>query len=196
MRRRRFTVAGDERGVSAIEFGLLAPVLMMALMGVFDTAYDMYMGALLDGAIQDAARDSTLEKASLNTASIDAQVTKVIQDIAPNATLTFSRKSYRSFSATGKPEDFTDTNKNKKCDANEPYEDFNDNSRWDTDQGQTGMGGARDVVRYTVAVTYPRPFGVAGFLGLPSTYTMTSDAALANQPWDNITKVATVRNCK
>jgi len=186
----------DQRGVSAVEFGLLAPVLMLALTGVFDTAYDMYTSSLLEGAIQEAARDSTLEKASLKTSSIDAEVTKVVQDLVPDATLAFSRKSYHSFSAAGKPEDYTDTNKNGKCDAGEPYEDANDNSRWDTDQGQTGMGGARDVVLYSVTVTYPRPFGVAGFVGGSSTSTMTAETVLANQPWDNIAKVATVRNCK
>ena len=186
----------DQHGVSAVEFGLLAPVLMLALTGVFDTAYDMYTSSLLEGAIQEAARDSTLEKASLKTSSIDAEVTKVVQDLVPDATLAFSRKSYHSFSAAGKPEDYTDTNKNGKCDAGEPYEDANDNSRWDTDQGQTGMGGARDVVLYSVTVTYPRPFGVAGFVGGSSTNTMTAETVLANQPWDNIAKVATVRNCK
>lgn len=196
MTARLLNLCHDERGVSAVEFGLLTPVLMLALMGVFDTAYDMYTSSLLEGAIQEAARDSTLEKASLNVATIDARVTQVVQDIAPEATLTFDRKSYHSFSAAGKPEDYTDTNKNAKCDAGEPYEDINDNGRWDTDQGQSGTGGARDVVLYTVNVTYPRPFALASFMGWPSTYTMSAETVLANQPWDNIAKVSTVRNCK
>lgn len=185
----------DNKGIAAVEFALVAPVLLLAIMGVFDAAYDMYTASLMEGAIQKAARDSTLEKASLNTASIDNLVTRTVQDLAPGATLTFKRTAYHSFSAIGKPEDYTDTNKNGKCDKNEPYEDTNDNEVWDTDQGEDGLGGARDAVLYQVTVTYPRPFGVASFLGWPATSTMTAKTVLANQPWDNLAKVATIRKC-
>lgn len=190
------TLRRDERGVSAVEFGLLTPVLLLGLMGVFDTGYDMYTASVLEGAIQSAARASTLQNAGGNEATIDGNVTKAVQDIAPGATTAFTRTAYHSFSEAGKPEDYTDTNKNGKCDAGEPYEDVNENSKWDTDRGAAGFGGARDVVLYQVDVTYPRPFAVASLLGWPSTYTMTARTVLGNQPWDNVKKVATVRNCK
>jgi Flp pilus assembly protein TadG len=195
MIRRLPALACDSRGVAAIEFALLSPVLLLALMGAFDTGYDMYTASLLEGAIQKAARDTTLEKASLKTAAIDDTVTKTVRNLAPAATLTFSRAAYHSFSAIGKPEDFTDTNGNGRCDRNEPYEDVNDNSRWDTDRGDDDIGGARDAVLYTVTVTYPRPFAVASLLGWPSTYTMTAKTVLANQPWDNLAKTVPKRNC-
>lgn len=164
-------------------------------MGVFDIGYDMYTASLLEGAIQRAARDSTLENASSNLDDIDDRVTKVVQDLAPGATLTFDRGAYHSFSEAGKPEDYTDTDKNGKCDKGEPYEDVNDNSRWDTDQRQSGTGGARDVVLYKVDVTYPRPFAVARLLGWSSNYTMSAKTVLANQPWDNLAKTPKVRKC-
>jgi Flp pilus assembly protein TadG len=195
MIRRLPAIARDTRGVSAVEFALLTPVLLICLMGVFDTAYDMYTASLLEGAIQKAARDSSLEKASLNSATIDNVVTKTVQDLAPQANLTFKRAAYHSFSAIGKPEDYTDTNNNKKCDAGEPYEDANDNGRWDTDQGDTDVGGARDAILYQVTVTYPRPFAIASLLGWPSTYTMNAKTILANQPWDNLAKTAPIRKC-
>lgn len=188
-------LAADRGGVSAIEFGLLSPVLLLALMGVLDLGYDMYTASLLEGAIQKAARDSTLENASANLDAIDGQVTKAVQDIAPGAKLTFDRSSYHSFSGVGKPEDYVDTNKNGKCDRNEKYEDFNDNGRWDEDQGQSGTGGARDVVLYTVDVSYPRPFAVASLLGWSSTYSMSAKTVLANQPWDNLGKPVVKRQC-
>lgn len=164
-------------------------------MGTFDTAYDMYTASLMEGAIQKAARDSTLEKANLNASAIDGVVTKTVRDLAPSANLTFKRTAYHSFSAVGKPEDYTDTNNNGKCDKSEPYEDANDNSVWDTDQGDEGMGGARDAVLYQVTVTYPRPFAVASLLGWPSTYTINAKTVLANQPWDNLAKTPTIRKC-
>lgn len=195
MIRRLTNLARDEQGVTAIEFALLTPVLLLTLMGIFDTAYDMYNASLMEGAIQKAARDTTLEKASLNTDVIDEVVKKTVQDLAPNATLAFSRTSYHSFSAIGKPEAITDANKNLKCDPGESYEDTNDNGRWDADQGDDGVGGARDAVLYTVTVTYPRPFAVASLLGWPSTYTMQAKTILANQPWDNVAKTAAIRKC-
>lgn len=189
------TLARDEKGVGAIEFALLAPVLLITLMGMFDAAYDMYAAQLMQGAIQKAARDTTLEKADANTAAIDDAVKKTVLNVAPSATMTFKRTSYHSFSEVGRPEDYTDTNNNLKCDKGEPYEDTNDNGTWDTDQGDDGVGGARDAVLYQVTVTYPQPFGVAGLFGWPSTYTMTTKTILANQPWDNLAKTATIRKC-
>jgi Flp pilus assembly pilin Flp len=188
-------LADDERGVAVIEFALLTPVLLVMLMGIFDLSYNLYTQALLEGAIQQAARASTLEFASDNTSTIDAAVTKVVQDIAPGATLTFNRTSYASFSGIGKPEDYTDTNKNGRCDAGEPYEDINDNGMWDSTQGSSGQGGSRDVVVYQVTTTYPRPFPLWKFLGMSPNYTLTSKTVLANQPWSNLVVNPTVRNC-
>lgn len=186
----------DQRGVGAVEFGLVAPVLLLGLMGVFDLGYDMYTMNLLEGAIQRAARDSTLQNATANVSSIDTTVRKVVEDIAPQATVEFKRTSYRGYSAVGKPEDFTDSNGNKTCDKGEPFEDMNNNGKWDTDQGKSSMGGARDVVLYKVTVTYPRPFAVAGLLGWSETGTMTAQTVLANQPWDNVAKTAPEGKCK
>ena len=48
---------------------------------------------------------------------------------------------------------------------------------------------------YQVAVTYPRPFGVASFLGWSSMNTLNAKTILANQPWDNVAKTAPIRKC-
>jgi Flp pilus assembly protein TadG len=194
--RRLGQLVHDRGGASAVEFALVLPVLLIALLGLLDLGYNMYTATLLEGAIQASARDSTLEGASTKTAAIDTQVTKAVLDIAPGATLTFKRTAYPSFSSANKPEDFTDTNGNGKCDAGEPYEDTNENGSWDTDQGTSGSGGSRDVVIYLVTVTYPRPFPIASLFGASSTYTMKAQTVLTNQPWDNVQKVAPVRNCK
>jgi len=189
-------LAGDRSGVGVVEFALVLPVLLIALMGMLDLGYNMYTVTLLQGAIQAAARSSTLENAAANTAAIDALVSTAVKDIAPGATLTFKRTSYPSFSSTNKPEDFTDTNGNGRCDAGEPFEDVNENGVWDTDQGTSGSGGSRDVVVYLVTVTYPRQFAIASLLGGSNMFTMKAQTVLANQPWDNVQKSPPVRNCK
>ncbi len=191
------TLRDDRRGVTAIEFGLIAPVLMLMLMGLMDLGYNMWTRELLDGAIQKAARDSTLEGADKKVLSIDDRVKRAVLDIAPSATFDFERTAYPSFSAAGKPEDFTDGNGNNRCDNNEPYEDVNENGRWDADQGRSGsLGSSRDVVVYKVTVTYPRPFPVAPMLGMSSTFQMQTQTILSNQPWDNVQRTPPVRNCK
>jgi Flp pilus assembly pilin Flp len=186
----------NRRGVTAIEFGLVAPVLVLMLMGLMDLGYNMWTAALLDGAIQKAARDSTLEKAKEAVTEIDARVERAVLDIAPAATFEFERTAYPSFSAQGKPEEFTDANRNGRCDNKELYEDVNENNRWDADQGKVNeLGGSRDVVVYKVTVKYPRPFPVAAMLGQSSMFEMQTQTVLSNQPWDNLPKVAAVRNC-
>lgn len=186
----------DQRGATIIEFALLTPTLMIALLGLMDLGYNMYTASLLEGAIQKAARDSTLQGAPANLAAIDERVRQAVWDIAPQAVIPVpKRTAYQSFSSAGKAEDFTDTNNNRRCDAGEPFEDVNENGRWDADRGRAGSGGARDVVVYEFTVTYPRPFPVAGFLGMKDTFTLSSRTVLSNQPWDNVSRTPPVGRC-
>lgn len=188
-------VRDDDRGTSAVEFALVAPVMIMSMMGLFDLGFNMYTASLLEGSIQKAARDSTIEGAVGETSTLDAKVTTMVRNLAPQSSLAFKRTAYASFSDVGKPEDFTDVNEDGSCNDGEPYEDANGNQTWDADQGKTGLGGARDAVLYEVTVTYPRPFPVASVFGMSPDFTLTSRTVLRNQPYDNDKKVVTVRNC-
>ena len=192
----RPALIGDESGMSAVEFAMLAPVLMMAVMGMMDLGHTMYTNSLLQGAIQKAARDSTIEGASSNVATLDGRVTAMVHNIAPNATLTFDRKSYSNFNDVAAPEDFTDQNNNGQCDGGEAFEDANGNGTWDRDRGQNDMGGARDAVLYTVSVNYVRAFPVGALLGQSNTITMKATTVLRNQPYAVTTTRATASlNC-
>ena len=186
----------DERGVTVVEFALLAPVLLVTLLGMFDMGYTMYAQTLLQGALQQAARNSTIEGAAGSTSTIDGAVTSVVRTAIIDATLTFNRKSYASFSIVGVAEQFTDTNGNGSCDAGEPFEDVNNNGVWDRDQGRTGLGGARDAVLYTATMTFPRAFPLAGFMQVPVNVTVTGNTVLRNQPFGlQQTTTPTVRYC-
>jgi Flp pilus assembly pilin Flp len=187
-------LAHDEQGATIVEFALVAPVLVTLLMGLFDMGYNLYTASVLQGAIQKAARDSTIEGAT--TASLDGKVTDAVHRIVPNATLAFDRASYSNFSDIGTPEDFTDINGDGACDDSEPYEDANGNGTWDTDRGRTGQGGARDAVLYTVKVSYPHAFPVGALIGLSNTETMQATTVLRNQPYsDQSVTPAVTRNC-
>jgi len=173
----------DRRGAAAIEFAIVAPVLIISLMGVFDLGYNMYTDTLLQGAVQKAARDSTIEGANGEAAVLDGSVTAMVHHIAPQATLQFDRSAYSSFDDVRQPEDFNDVDGDGTCNNNEPFEDANGNGVWDADRGTAGFGGARDAVLYTVTIDYPRPFPVAKLIGQSGTFRMKAATVLRNQPY-------------
>jgi Flp pilus assembly protein TadG len=186
----------DQKGAAIVEFAMVAPVLLLAVMGLFDMAYNMYTGAVMQGAVQKTARDSTIEGAGINTATLDARVTAAVRRVMPQANLGFARSYYTSFSKVSQPEDYNDVNGNGSCDNGEPFEDANGNGRYDTDRGSSGQGGARDAVLYTVTVTYPRVFPLAKMIGLSSQVTTSTATVLRNQPYGLQTvQTPVTRNC-
>ena len=163
---------------------MVAPVLMLMLMGLFDLAYNLYITEMLQGAIEQAARNSSIEGAPSKEAQLDGMVTTAVHAIAPGATLTFNRRAYSSFTNAGRPEDYTDVDGDGTCDNGEPFEDANSNGKWDANAGKAGFGGARDAVLYTVVVNYQRSFPIAGFIpGQTKDFTLSTATVLRNQPF-------------
>ena len=188
MTARRFSrlarrLARDTAGTSLVEFALVAPTLLLVIMGIFDISYNIYTATQLQGAVQKAARDSTLEDGSVNMAAIDARVTAAVRDLSSTATVSFDRKSYTNFSNVAQPEDWTDSDGNGICDDGEAFEDVNANGTWDADMGSSGLGGARDAVLYEVDVTYTRVFPVSKILGQSPEFSTTARTVLRNQPY-------------
>ncbi len=56
MRRRGAALVRDERGVSAIEFGVLAIPFFAVIGAIFETSMVFFAGQVLDSAVNDAAR--------------------------------------------------------------------------------------------------------------------------------------------
>jgi Flp pilus assembly protein TadG len=193
----RARLAMDERGATIIEFAIVAPVMCLLLVGAFDVAHGLYTRGVLQGVVQKTARDSTLESGleANQQAILDGRVRAQASALANNATITITRKYFRTFSAAAKAqyEPYTDTNENGTCDQNEPYEDTNNNNRWDAGT-KTGQGNAKDAVLYTVSMTYPRMFPLYRFVGGSSSTTVTATTVLRNQPYGDQAD-ATVRNC-
>ena len=184
MTRRFSSLLRDERGATIVEFALISPVLLLMLMGLLDLSANMYTTEMLQGAIQNAARNSTIEGAPGKAAALDAMVTRAVRAVAPSANLTFNRRAYSSFTDAGRPEDYTDVDGDGTCSNGDPYEDANGNGSWDLDRGAAGFGGARDAVLYTVTVNYKRPFPVAAFIpGQTKDFTLSAVTVLRNQPY-------------
>lgn len=202
-------LARDERGATMMEFGLILTPLCVLMLGAFDVGHTLYMQAVLQGVVQKAARDSSLEGAAGTDTSRQATIDNIVRgevlSLNKTAGVAFSRRFYRSFSeaAQKKHEDFTDTNGNGTCDGpsgltpGEPYVDANGNGVWDRDGGDAGQGGARDNVIYTVTVTYPRLFPLDRFIGGSGTTRIVATTVLANQPYGSQGSYGepTVRRC-
>ena len=197
-------LARDRRGTTIVEFAIVAPVLGLLLLGAFDVAHTLYMRAALQGVVQKAARDLTLES-GLNAATqtvLDDKVKAQVKALANNGTVTVTRQWYRSYehAAASKFEPWTDTNNNGTCDGpqgstpGEPYEDTNGNGRWDGTGGNLSQGGAKDAVLYTASISYPRFFPIYNLIGGSRTTKVTASTVLRNQPYGD-QAAPTVRNC-
>ena len=183
----------DTRGVSAVEFALIAPAMLLAMLGLMDLSYSVYTTTLLEGAIQKAGRKASIEGAE--PAVIDKRVRRAVLQLAPQGKMTFERRAYANFSDVGRPEDFTDVNGDGACNDGEPFEDANGNGDWDADAGNEGTGGARDAILYTVTVRYPRYLAAMEMLGLDGHVTARSQTVLRNQPYGPQKQTAAVGNC-
>lgn len=180
-------ISNEESGISVTEFGLIAPVMATMMLGGMDVGHTLYMRTVLDGSIQDIARDSSLEDGGIlaKQEAIDARIRDQVKSLNKNATVTIKRRYYRNFTNAynAEEEEYTDTNNDGECNNGEPFVDANLNEIWDADGGDAGQGGAKDVSIVTVTVTYERLFPMAALAGLPENVTVAANTVLANQPY-------------
>ena len=184
----------DQRGATIIEFAIISGPMLLLLMGGLELGYDSYVRSTMQGALNDAARTAAVEFPIINVpgSTVEEQVENLIEEqvhnVAPNARITVTQKSYFDFSSIGDPEKLmTDNNGNGQFDAvdGDCYEDANGNGSYDTDACKTGNGGADDVVLYTAHVSAPRILPLDGFLpGVGPTIEYSLQTAVRNQPYD------------
>jgi len=194
-------LVGSQTGITLVEFGIVAPVLCVMLLGAFDMAHTLYARSVLEGTLQKAARDASLEAGTdaAVRAVIDQKVRDQVAPLVGDADIRFSRRFYRTFSdaAAARAETWTDSDSNGSCDNGEPYDDENNNGVWDSDGGNDGQGGAKDATLYTVRVSYPRFFPIYNLIGGSNTARLSASTVLRNQPYGDqgSYEAPQVRNC-
>jgi hypothetical protein len=184
----RFGIRRNDRGVSVVEFGLLAPVLCMMLLGMIDLGQRMYLMSVLQGTLFRAARKATV--GNMTTAQIDTFVNSELTEFRKNATVTITKKSYSEFTGVKQLEKITSDTApvgtyNAGASALAPgdcYEDTNSDWKRD-DMGQTGLGQSDEIVYYQVTIVYPRVVPLFKFLGFSNNETVTANTVLRNQPY-------------
>lgn len=177
------------KGATALEFAVVAPVVMATVAGIIELAMVMFVSTLAEGGLREASRFSI-------TGFVPAGMTReerILQILGDHtiglvdidaATITF--KVYPSFGDIGKPEPFTDNSPaNGTYDAGEPFQDINGNGQWDADMGAAGLGGPGEVVLYTIEFDWAlmTPL-VSPFMGTGGKLHLTSSVAVRNEPFD------------
>ena len=184
----------DRRGATVMEFALVAPVMLLLLMGLLDLSYRLYVQSILSGAMQQAGRAAALESGPGALADIDDKVVANVREVARNLTWESSRKAFSDYAKIG-PEKFLDANSNGVRDPGECYSDVNNNKQWDADPGKSGIGGAKDSVVYKMTIRYPRVFPIASLMGGSTEQEISSTTILKNQPYNSQNTAAPVTRC-
>jgi hypothetical protein len=149
----------DKRGIAATEFGFIAPIFIMMLMGIFDQGYSMYIQSALQGAVQEGARQASLENTLWSDIQdrVNAQVRQVIPTSDPTTVISFTLDPafYQNYNDIELPENFEDKERgahlNGTYDGPEPYTDSNGNGRYDEGEPFTDTNSNN---RYTLGETF------------------------------------------
>ena len=169
------------RGVTAIEFALVAPVFLTMMGMIYNLGQLFYGKSLLDGAAQLAARTSTLEGGS--TSEADSVVRNQVGRVLPGASVTASRVSYVDFNDIGRAEAWDDVDDDGTCNDGEAYTDENCSGEWDSDIGLNGNGGAGDVIMYEVTIEYVPTFKLPFAPESWTSANLTATTVKKNQPF-------------
>lgn len=187
-------LAGDEQANTILEFALISPVFFMLLIGTANMGQLVYGKIVLNGAVEVAARASSLEGS--DTTAADNMVRQIVGPILPGATYTITRFSYFDFADVNRAEKFTDTNGDGVCDNNETYIDENGDGQWNANIGVSGQGSADDVVVYQVKTVYTPLFKIPFMPSQWNQFTLTSQAVRKNQPFQTQNAYSTTtRTC-
>jgi hypothetical protein len=182
---RRGSLVADASGATLMEFTLVAPVLLLMLLGFIDFAHWMYVRSVAIGALEGVARGAGVGGAKVDPATYEQAVEAQIHRIAKDATFTWSKKSYYQFSGINKPEKLvSDVNKNGVYDPGDCWEDLNPNGIYDINPGRTGIGGPDDIVYYQLTVSFTPLIPIGGFLPLLSgNHSSTVSTIVRRQPY-------------
>lgn len=181
-------IGRNENGATAIEFAVVAPVLLLLVLGIIEFAMIMVVHNTMEGA---TAVSSRLGKTGYTGSGLTRQQT-ILNAITDRAStllepskLTVSSKFYKQYDQINDPEPFIDSNGNSSHDSGESFTDINGNAQWDADMGASGYGSAGDVVVYTVS--YPWALAtpiISNLIGdQDGVFTITTHAVVKNEPY-------------
>lgn len=143
----------DRRGDATVQFALLAPALILFILGALEFAIIIFVGSSLEAAVLLASRYGITGSVSGGVSRED-RIREIIADrtfgLVDMDSAQIHTKVYPSFDDIGEPEPLDDRNGNGQRDPGETYTDINGNGQWDEDMGVAGVGAPGDIVLYEV----------------------------------------------
>lgn len=170
--RRRITRAflQDSMGATAVELALIAPVLILFLIGVIELSVAMFINTVVEGSLKDASRlglTGQIQKGSSNTQALVDMLNEASLGLLDLTTDDVSILVYENFAQVGQGEEYTDLDGNGEWTpgpythsdgtvypGGEPWIEVNGNGVYDEDFGVAGMGAQGDIVLYTVTYSW------------------------------------------
>ncbi|MDX6751634.1 TadE/TadG family type IV pilus assembly protein [Geminicoccaceae bacterium 1502E] len=177
----------DRRGVAAVDFALVAPALLLLLVGFFELALLFTGNVLLQAGASNAARAGILGSSPPGVSReqlIRLTVGEATGSLLDPARLEIDTLVYPSFDSIGRPETWIDLDGNGRHDPLEPFQDANGNGKWDADMGRTGAGGASEVVLYRISYDWRPIVPMVGALVPGGTLTLRTSLAVRNEPFE------------
>ncbi|WP_213229097.1 TadE/TadG family type IV pilus assembly protein [Caballeronia sp. NK8] len=135
-------LARDERGVSAIEFALVGPIVFILILGTVEVALDMIVDASVQFAAQQASR-AGLTTTVPSSGTRDAEARRIVNNVLGGWTniggsVSITTRAYTTYNDIG------------------------------SSNYQDSMGGFGDVVLYNISVTIPSFSGIPKLFGIDS----------------------------
>lgn len=175
------------RGVTAVEFALIAPVCFTLVCIFIDLSMVMFITNVMEGGLREASRYAItgyIEPGKTREEKIAEIINDHSYGFIKSQDITITYKVYPSFADVGKPEPFVDQNANGQFDSGEPFTDVNNNGQWDADMGKAGVGGPGDIVAYIVSYKWTLWTPLAAELWPNNgTVTLTATVAVRNEPY-------------
>ena len=177
-------LAASDAGSTAVEFALVLPLLLLFIIGSFESAIVLFIGSAIEAAVMEASRYGiTGTEAGVSRAD---KVMQIVEDstygLLDMDQVKMETLVYESFADIGKPEPFTDQDGNSSYNTGEPFVDVNGNGTWDEDMGEAGLGGPSDVVVYRLSYAWgvitPLMREIIG-----ESVTHVSSVAVRNEPY-------------
>lgn len=180
-------------GGVAVEFALIAPLLLVLTIGALDLSSVLLTWILMESSIREASRYGITGPTATETT--DGLRLDQIKNIIAEKTLglvdvdkaTIDVRSYPTADDVGKPEPFTDSSpKNGTYDQGEAFTDCNGSGNWESDRGRRDSPGASgQIVVYTVSFDCPllTPL-LKGVIGTNGKVPLSATVTVRNEPWD------------
>lgn len=178
--------ARQQCGSAAVQFALIAPLLLMLIVGAFEFAVVMFVSGMLESAVLAASRYGATgfeEGGGSRIDRIRAMITDKTLGFVDGDKADIDTYVYPSFGSIVAPEPFTDVNANGSWESGEPFVDLNGNGTRDAGSGAAGPGAACQVVLYVV--TY-QTRSITGLLRpIMGALTHHASVAVRNEPFES-----------